>query len=129
MSLQKKRELTTADFLLFHEFYRNAYFNDQHKMLLYCKPHECKRKVGTLQSVKFNTTRLIRLLTQSAVEYLTAFRVLQSRDFSSVRHIVTNDFEAMYAYKCRLYEECFRLCEGNVDWLLQVEGRVLSERI
>jgi hypothetical protein len=115
MRLQKNRELTTADFLLFHEFYRNPYFSDQRKVLLYCKPHGCKRQVVPLQSVEFNSTRLCRLLTRSAIEHLTAFRVSESRDFSSVRHIVTNDFEAMYAYKCHLYEECFRLCEENVD--------------
>jgi hypothetical protein len=46
-----------------------------------------------------------------------------SRDFSSVRNILRNDFEAIYAYKCHLYEECYRLCEENVDWLLHVEGK------
>jgi hypothetical protein len=76
--------------------------------------------------VKFSTTRLSRLLVQCAVEHLTAFRVSQSRDFSSVRHIVTNDFEAMYAYKCHLYEECFRICEENVDWLLHVDGGTIT---
>ena len=41
-----------------------------------------------------------------------------SRDFSSVRQIVTSDFQAMYAYKYGLYEKCLSLCENNVVYLL-----------
>jgi regulator of replication initiation timing len=74
-----------------------------------------------LRSVKFNTTRLCRLLTRSAVEHLTAFRKSESRDFSSVRNVVTSDFEAMYAYKLQIYEECFHICERHVDRLLYVD--------
>ena len=42
-----------------------------------------------------------------------------SRDFSSVRQIVTSDFQAMYAYKCGSYEKCLSLCENNVVCLLR----------
>jgi hypothetical protein len=122
--LMKKRELTLGDFLLFHDIYRETYFSGKRKMLLCSVSHnfrKCKRYNVTVESARLIKTRLSRLLVQSAVEHLTAFRVSQSRDFSSVRHIVTNDFQAMYAYKCRLYEECFYLCEKKFYWLQHVD--------
>ena len=44
-----------------------------------------------------------------------------SRDYSSVRSIMTRDYEAMYAYKCGLYEMCFHLSDENVKFLLYTE--------
>lgn len=58
---------------------------------------------------------------KSAIEHLTSFQVSVSRDFSSECHMVANDFQAMYAYKCQLYDECLRFCEDNVDKLLHVD--------
>jgi hypothetical protein len=43
-----------------------------------------------------------------------------------VRNIVTNDFEAMYAYKCHLYEECFRICNENVNSFLRADGGTMT---
>jgi len=37
-----------------------------------------------------------------------------SRDYSSVCSMVTRDYEALYAYKCGLYEQCFRLSQENL---------------
>ena len=51
---------------------------------------------------------------KSAVEHLTRVRQVMSRDYSSVRTIVTTDYEAMYAYRCGEYENCLQLCEENV---------------
>jgi hypothetical protein len=118
--LMKKRELAISDVLLFQEIYRKTNLNGKKKLQLHSAPHA--RHTIKLQSAEFNTTGLSKLLVQSAVEHLTAFRVSESRDFSSVRHIMTNDFEAMYAYKCHLYEKCFHLCEENVDWLLLADA-------
>ena len=52
-----------------------------------------------------------------------------SRDFSSVGQIVTNDFQAMYAYKCGSDDKCLSLCENNVVYLLRgsVAGVILVQ--
>jgi hypothetical protein len=122
--LLRTTELTTADFLLFHEIYRKTIFKGERESSEICDRHKIHVLRG--QSVKFNAARLGKLLVQSAVKHLTAFRVSMSRDFSSAIHMVTNDFEAMYAYKCHLYEESFRLCEENVDWLLHAGGKLVN---
>ena len=57
-------------------------------------------------------------MIQSSVEYLNAFRRVMSCDYTSVCDIVPSDYEAMYAYKCGLYEQCFRLNQDSVDVLL-----------
>ena len=43
-----------------------------------------------------------------------------SRDYNSVRDIVTCDYKAMYAYKC---EQCIHLSQEIVDLLLYTECR------
>jgi len=45
-----------------------------------------------------------------------------SRDYSSVCTIVSRDYQAMYAYKCGLYEQCFHLRDENVNFLLYDES-------
>jgi len=68
------------------------------------------------RSTQFNANRLSRLLIKSSVEYLTSFR-----------RVVTRDYEAMCAYKCGLYEQCFHLSAENVDLLLYAErNRITS---
>ena len=42
--------------------------------------------------------------------------------FSSVRKIVTTDFEALYAYKCGEYQRCLQLSTDNVRTLIDVAG-------
>jgi hypothetical protein len=109
--LKKDENLTIADVLLFHEIHRKTNSTVRTKCCYIQFVTIVKDTLSNCSSVKFSATRLSRLLVQCAVEHLTAFRVSESRDFSSVRNIVTNDFEAMYAYKCHLYEECFRICK------------------
>jgi len=41
-----------------------------------------------------------------------------SRDYSLVCTIVTRDYEAICAYQCDLYEQCFHFGDENVDFLL-----------
>ena len=45
-----------------------------------------------------------------------------SREHTSVCDIVSLDYEAMYAYKCGLYEQCFRLSRESVDRLLYTKS-------
>ena len=53
-------------------------------------------------------------------------------DYISVFDMVPRDYEAMYAYKCGLFEQCFRLSQESVDFLLYSESsrfaRVLNDR-
>ena len=67
---------------------------------------------------EINTSDLVELLQQSAVEHLTTFRQLQAREFGSVATIVTTDFEALYAYKRGNYQHCLQLSTQNVHTLL-----------
>ena len=67
---------------------------------------------------------LVKLLQQSAVEHLTAFRQLEAREFSAtgVLETVTTDFEALYAYKCGEYQRCLQLSTHSVRTLIGVDG-------
>jgi len=56
-----------------------------------------------------DTSELVKLLQQSAVEHLTTFRMLQAQKFGSEFTIVTTDYEALYAYKCGEYQRCLQL--------------------
>ena len=68
-----------------------------------CKPLiEHRRKLAT-NTTELDTSELVKLLQQSAVEHLTTFRQLQAQK------IVTTDFEALYAYKRGDYQRCLQL--------------------
>jgi len=66
-----------------------------------------------------NTSELIELLQQSAVDHLTTFRHLCRRNFGSISTIVTTDFEALYANKRRDYDRCLQLSTHNAKMLVQ----------
>jgi len=65
------------------------------------------------------TSELVELLQLSAVEHLTTYRQLIAQDFGSVATIVTSDFEALYAYKHRDYQQCLQLSVQNIHTLLE----------
>jgi len=67
---------------------------------------------------EYNSSDLVELMQKSAVEHLTTYRQLLSRDFGSVVRIVTTDFEALYAYKRGDYQRCLQLSTQNVHTLL-----------
>ena len=71
-----------------------------------------------VSEAELNTSQLVDLLQQSAVENLTIFRQYLARDFGSVATIVTTDFEALYAYKHGDYQRCLQLSTQNVHTLL-----------
>ena len=73
-----------------------------------------------MNSTEYNSSDLVKLLQQSAIEHLTTYRQLEARDFGSVVTIVTTDFEAMYAYKRGDYHRCLQLSTHNVHTLLFV---------
>jgi len=65
-----------------------------------------------------NTSELVELLQQSAVQHMTAYRQFQAQDFGPVATIVTTDFEALYAYKHGDYQQCLQMSTQNVCTLL-----------
>jgi len=68
-------------------------------------------KSVTLQQL--DTSNLVELLQQSAVDYLAACRELQTPEFG-FKFIVTPDFKALYAYKRGQYERCLKLSVHSV---------------
>ena len=77
----------------------------------------------SVMSRHLDTSKLVELLQQSAVEHLTAFRQLEAQQLSSVGlGTVTTDFEALYAYKCGEYQRCLLLSTHNVRTLIGVRG-------
>ena len=75
-----------------------------------------------LVSDQLDTSELVELLQQSAVEHLTTYRQLEVQKFGSVFTIVTTDFEALYAYKRGDYQRCLQLSTQNVRTLIAGEG-------
>ena len=73
-------------------------------------------------SHSLDTSELVEILQQSAVEHLTVFRQLEAQLFSSVGVIVTTDFEELYAYKRGEYQRCLQLSTHNVHTLIGVES-------
>ena len=101
--------LFVTDVILFHLTYRIKCPSD-------CVPLIADRS-ETKSSVhqKLNTSKLVELLQQSAVEHLTTCRELEARDLDLV---ITPDFKAMYAYKCGQYQHCLQLSLSNVCQLI-----------
>jgi len=62
-----------------------------------------------------DTTLLVTMLELVALDKLTTVR----RELHCEQFPVVNEFEALYAYKCGLFEECLKLCRNNIDVLLR----------
>ena len=73
---------------------------------------------------KMNTSQLATLLQKSAVEHLTTYRQLETRQLTSA---VTTDFEALYAYKHGDNQRCLLLSTQNVHTLLYAAGIILPD--
>jgi len=84
------------------------------------KPLTMGRQKSTTNLTELDTSELVELLQQSAVEHLTTFRQLQAQKFGSVAAIVTTDFEALYAYKLGDCQRCLQLSTQNVRTLLYI---------
>jgi len=92
------------------------------------KPLAVQRQKSTINTTELDTSELVQLLQQSAVEHLTTFRQLEAQRFASVATIVTTDFEALYAYKRCDYQRCLQLSTQNVDTLLLLPARMQNVR-
>jgi len=73
------------------------------------KPLSKQRQKSAINASEVDTSELVELLQQSAVEHLTTYRQLKAQRFGSVATIVTTDFEALYAYKRGDYQRCLQL--------------------
>jgi len=78
-------------------------------------------------SCQLDTSRLVELLQQSAVEHLMNCRHLEVQEFDSLTGIITTDFEALYAYKCGEYQRCLQLSTHNVHTLLAAD--IIGSRV
>jgi len=76
----------------------------------------------TLSAPDLDTSEVVELLQQSAVEHLTTHLQLEVQDFGSAVTIVTTDFEALYAYKQGDYQRCLQLSTENVWTLLHADA-------
>ena len=84
---------------------------------------------STTNATEFDTSELVRLLQQSAVEHLTITLNAKAsslksnqREASCDYFMTTTDYEALYAYKCGNYQQCLQLSTQNVDTLLYADG-------
>jgi len=82
---------------------------------------EMQRQYSIINDAELDTSTLVELLHQSAVEHLTIYRQLQMQRFGSLATIVTTDFEALYAYKRGDYQRCLELSAWNVCTLLDAD--------
>ena len=67
---------------------------------------------------QLDTSKLVELLQQSAVEHLTTCRELQASNSDSYAKVVTHDFQALYAYKCGQYQACLQLSMYSVHKMI-----------
>ena len=66
-----------------------------------------------------DTSLLVISLELVALEKLTTCRQMMVRELHSEQYPVINEFEALYAYKCGLFEQCLHLCRSYVDMFLR----------
>ena len=64
---------------------------------------------------QLDTSKLLELLLQSAVEHLTTCRELEACDFNT---FTTVDFKALYKYNCGQYQCCLQLSVHNIHTLI-----------
>jgi len=105
-------EIFVTDVVLFRstKYNRTRYPVSNDELLM---PDRRDPKCSTL--LELDTSKLVELLQQSAVEHFTTCRELETRDFDS---FATPDFEALYAYKCGQYQHCAELSVRNVRTMI-----------
>jgi len=62
---------------------------------------------------------LVTMLELVALEKLITFRHVMVRELHSEQFPILNEFEALYSYKCGLFEECLEMCRNHVNLLLR----------
>ena len=110
-------QLFIGDLLVFKSLNRAQERNVYNSPHVCCKLKCSKRDRSVFTETELNTSELVELLQKSAVEHLTTYRQRVAQDFDSVVTIVTEDFEALYAYKSGEYQRCLQLSTQNVQTL------------
>ena len=79
---------------------------------------------------QLDTSKLVELLQQSAIEHLTICRQLEVREFDSLTHSfvrkVVKDFTDLYAYRCGSYQRCLQLSMENVLRMMVVSSSTVQ---
>ena len=70
-------------------------------------------------STSMDTRLLVTVLELVAYEKLINVRQVMVRELHSEQFPVLNEFQALYAYKCGLLNECLDMCYQNVNMLLR----------
>jgi len=84
------------------------------------------KTIKLFSSTDQNTSKLVELLQQSAIQQLTTYRQFQARDFGPVATVVTTDFEALYAYKHGDCQCCLQMSTQNICKLLYAVKRTTN---
>jgi len=113
-SMLKSREPFIADLLLIQSGRTLL------KQTFAYKPLKCQ--ISAIGVQELNTSELVQLLQQSAVEHLTAYRQLQASKFGPEVAIVTTDFEALYAYRRGDYQQSLQFSIRNVRTLVDADN-------
>jgi len=74
-------------------------------------------------SCSMDTTLLETTLELEALKNLTNVRHMMIRELHSDQFPLLNEFNALYAYKCGLFEECLEMCRNHVNVLLRAGAR------
>ena len=61
---------------------------------------------------------LVITLELVALEKLITFRQVMVQELHSEQFPILNEFEALYSYKCGLFDECLEMCRNHVKLLL-----------
>jgi len=64
------------------------------------------------ESSSSDSSLLVLSLELVALEKLIAFRQVMVRDLHSEQFPILNEFEALYSYKCGLFEECLEMSQS-----------------
>jgi len=84
---------------------------------------ETENANDTDTSCSMDTTLLATMLELEALEKLTNVRHMVIRELHSDHFPLLNEFDALYAYKCGLFEECLEMCRNHFDMLLRAGAR------
>jgi len=114
------QEILITDLLLLH-FVNRTKYRTKHRSPMAVSDESIPMTLHSL-----DTSELVELLQQYAVEHLTAFLQLGEQDFRCLVPIVITDFEALYAYKCNDYQRCLQQSTDNVRTLMDVGANRVS---
>jgi len=80
------------------------------------------RDAGNDGSRTMNTTRLVKTLELVALENLIRARQVMVREMHCKQFSAVNEFEALYAYRCGLFEECIEICQRDISILRSTDS-------